>query len=77
MQKYIVSILLLSSLFSGVSIIPEISSTQQAKFKFEHNNLSELTAQKEPKDIVPGKGRRSEENQEAKSRNTQLINEFV
>ena len=76
MQKHIVSIILLGSLFSGINIIPESSSIQPAKFKDQQKISSGLTAQKEPKEIVPGKGRRNEENK-AQSNHTQSINEFV
>lgn len=79
MEKHIVSIILLSSLFSGISIIPENSSIQQGKFQSGQKIFSELIAQEESeetKEVRPGEGRRSEGNQ-VESRNTHPINEFV
>ena len=65
MQKQIISVIILSSLSSSIGIIQESSLIQQANFKSEKKIISELTAQKEqkqPQEVVPGNGRRNEEN---------------
>lgn len=76
MQKQIISIMLLSSVFTGISMIPNSSLVQQAKLKFEPKILSEVMAEEEPEKVVPGEGRTDKKNEPEPS-NTKSVNEFV
>ena len=59
MYKYIASIIFVSSVFTGFSIIPEITSnlTAQEQLQSEQQRPSELIAQKGEKNMTPGSGR--------------------
>ncbi|WP_426562041.1 hypothetical protein [Dapis sp. BLCC M172] len=63
MSKYIVSIILISSVLTGLNMIPAITSNLTAQEQFYQQRSWKLIAQadqedpKDDEDITPGKGR--------------------